>query len=150
MNQLLYFNDIQEMQFYAKRNQLSLFVYKKAIYDLTDFITQHPGGQMEIQQFENQDVSNILFQKSIHKHKPYIIATLQNYLIGYIEKRNEPVIRLKSSQLIIEKTRKVLRESTLPQQQYEDIPEDCSIEEMPILQTNKKLFHSQKSIQIQK
>lgn len=57
MNQLLYFNDIEEMQEFATKQHLSLFVYKKAIYDLSDFIIKHPGGELEILQFENQDVT---------------------------------------------------------------------------------------------
>lgn len=45
MNQYVYFNDLKEMQQYARKNQLSLYAYKKTVYNLTDYAENHPSSE---------------------------------------------------------------------------------------------------------
>ncbi|CAD8168602.1 unnamed protein product [Paramecium pentaurelia] len=145
MNQYVYFNDLKEMQQYARKNQLSLYAYKKAVYNLTDYAENHPGSEAYVQHYENQDVTYTQFNKKIVKTHREIISSLQKYIIGYIQKHDKYIIQFKSSKSIIEQTKKRLRDSTVPF--YQDIPEDCSITKLPVLNTNKR-FHSQKTIKM--
>ncbi|CAD8081609.1 unnamed protein product [Paramecium sonneborni] len=145
MNQYVYFNDLKEMQHYAFKNQLSLYAYKKTVYNLTSYIENHPGSEAYMLDYENQDVTHVLFNKKILKIHREIIQALQEYIFGYIQKHDNQIISFKSSKSIIEQTKKRLRESTVPFN--EDIPEDCSITKIPILTIHKQ-FHSQKSIRI--
>ncbi|CAD8160347.1 unnamed protein product [Paramecium octaurelia] len=147
MNQYVYFNDLKEMQHYARKNQLSLYAYKKSVYNLTDYAENHPSSEAYVQHYQNQDVTHTQFNKKILKTHIEIISTLQEYIIGYIQRHDKQIITYKSSKSIIEQTKKRLRESTVPF--YEDIPEDCSITRLPILTTNKR-FHSQKTIRMPK
>ncbi|CAD8161485.1 unnamed protein product [Paramecium pentaurelia] len=147
MNQYVYFNDLKEMQQYARQNQISLYAYKKTVYNLTDYAENHPGSEVYMLNYENQDVTNTQFNKMILQTHKEIILTLQEYIIGYIQKHEKQIMQFKSSKSIIEQTKKKLRESTVPF--YEDIPKDCSITKLPIFTTHKQ-FHSQKSISISK
>ncbi|CAD8150097.1 unnamed protein product [Paramecium octaurelia] len=147
MNQFVYFNDLKEMQQYAMKNSLSLYAYKKTVYNLTNYAENHPGSEAYVLYYENQDVTNAQFNKNILKTHKEIISTLQEYIIGYIQKHEKQIIQFKSSKSIIEQTKKRLRETTVPF--YENIPKDCSITKLPIFTTHNQ-FHSQKQIRISK
>lgn len=88
-NSIQYFTSHDQMLLYAKQHFLTLASYKGAVYDLTDFIYQHPGGHDTILDLANQPLDNVLFNQLFHKHSPHIIPKLQNYLYGYIKKVEE-------------------------------------------------------------
>ncbi len=52
-----------------------------AVYDLTNFLPDHPGGQQIILDYIGQDATEIFIEKG-HLAKGRIIQILSNYRIG--------------------------------------------------------------------
>ena len=70
------FSSLQEMHHYGEKNHLSLYAYKGCVYDLSEFIRLHPGGEV-ILKFANTNIEDIIFNPHYHKHSNYIIPKLQ-------------------------------------------------------------------------
>lgn len=53
------------------------------VYDVTDFLEDHPGGDDLILKYAGKDVSEILEDEVSHKHSDSAYEILEEYLIGY-------------------------------------------------------------------
>lgn len=56
------------------------------VYDVTEFIDEHPGGMSLVVEYLGTDVSNILSSSKIHKHSAAAFSMLDVYKIGIIDK----------------------------------------------------------------
>lgn len=55
--------------------------------DLTNFITEHPGGKKALVNYVNKDITDILFKVYPHK-KDTILKVLERYKIGTLLTRD--------------------------------------------------------------
>lgn len=57
-------------------------IYKGYVYDVTNFLNQHPGGSNLILSHAGKDVKNILDDPNIHQHTDSAYKLLQEFRIG--------------------------------------------------------------------
>jgi len=57
-------------------------IYKGYVYDVTNFLNQHPGGSNLILSHAGKDVKNILDDSNIHQHTDSAYKLLQDFRIG--------------------------------------------------------------------
>jgi 4-hydroxysphinganine ceramide fatty acyl 2-hydroxylase len=60
------------------------------VYDITDFLEDHPGGADLILEFGGQDVTEILKDEVTHAHTETAYEILEEHLIGFVA--TEPVL----------------------------------------------------------
>jgi 4-hydroxysphinganine ceramide fatty acyl 2-hydroxylase len=58
-----------------------LFILKDKVYDLTDFVDSHPGGNILLD-YHGKDISNIFFSDEIHSHSDSAVSILSDFYIG--------------------------------------------------------------------
>ena len=61
------------------------------VYDVTDFLEDHPGGGDLILEYGGKDISSIMQDKDSHKHTEAAYDILNERLIGFVAK--EPIIK---------------------------------------------------------
>ncbi|KAG0165892.1 fatty acid alpha-hydroxylase [Apophysomyces sp. BC1034] len=57
-------------------------VYKGKVYDVTEFVRDHPGGEEILLQFAGADVTNVLDDETYHTHSDAACDLLEEYLLG--------------------------------------------------------------------
>ena len=67
MKKLILFEDAEEMENYSSQNDRIIVVYKAKVLDLTNFHTNHPGGDV-FEDYNGYDIQEVLESKKIHKH----------------------------------------------------------------------------------
>jgi cytochrome b involved in lipid metabolism len=55
---------------------------KGRVYDVTDFVNDHPGGEDLITQFSGQDIGNAMEDEEEHLHSSSAYGMLEEYVIG--------------------------------------------------------------------
>ncbi|CAJ0823627.1 3996_t:CDS:2, partial [Entrophospora sp. SA101] len=70
----------------ARHNDISdlWVIHNKKVYDLTDFVTDHPGGPELLKDWAGKDVSNILSDPSSHLHSEIAYEVLLESCIGEV------------------------------------------------------------------
>jgi len=58
-----------------------LFFYDGKVYNLTNFISKHPGGKKALSNYTYKDITNILFRVYPHD-KERTLDVLKQYIIG--------------------------------------------------------------------
>ena len=66
-------------------------VNKDKVYDVTDFVQRHPGGEEVLQEYAGQNVSEIMSRIDPHQHSPAAYQILQKYYIGELKNDNDKV-----------------------------------------------------------
>lgn len=61
MKKLVNFTNITDLTEHAREQLLKLVVYKGVVYDITDFLYEHPGGAEVIKPFLNHSIDDIIF-----------------------------------------------------------------------------------------
>lgn len=64
-------------------------VYEDKVYDVTEFIQDHPGGDDLILDYAGQDVTNVMKDVLEHEHSDAAYEILSEYLIGSITEKEE-------------------------------------------------------------
>ncbi|GCE98514.1 fatty acid alpha-hydroxylase [Zygosaccharomyces mellis] len=65
-------------------------VYHRKIYDVTEFLDEHPGGAEYILEHAGSDITGILKDKDVHEHSESAYEILDdNYLVGYLATKEE-------------------------------------------------------------
>jgi 4-hydroxysphinganine ceramide fatty acyl 2-hydroxylase len=57
------------------------FCFKK-VYDITEFLEAHPGGEEILLQFGGKDITNVMGDPTEHEHSDSAYEMLQEYYIG--------------------------------------------------------------------
>ena len=59
--------------------------YNQKVYDITDFMFDHPGGQDILLQYAGLEINELMQDESIHAHSQLAFAMLEEYCIGTLE-----------------------------------------------------------------
>lgn len=59
-------------------------IYNEKVYDITEFVRDHPGGQDILAPFAGRDVTSVLNDSSLHIHSDAAYELLDEYYIGDI------------------------------------------------------------------
>jgi sterol desaturase/sphingolipid hydroxylase (fatty acid hydroxylase superfamily) len=71
-------------------------VYKGTVYDVTEFLGDHPGGPSFILDFKNEDITTVLHSPAYHEHSDTALRMLYKYKIGAIISDREPLTNKKT------------------------------------------------------
>jgi len=81
------FANNQEFQKFCKENpSKTCVVYKDIVYDVTEFLDDHPGGPAFIMDHQSTDITKIFHDDDFHEHSDNALRMLYKYKIGYIQK----------------------------------------------------------------
>lgn len=56
------------------------------VYDVTEFVNDHPGGDDLITQFKGMDIGNAMEDEGEHLHSESAYAVLEEYVVGRLGK----------------------------------------------------------------
>jgi 4-hydroxysphinganine ceramide fatty acyl 2-hydroxylase len=60
-------------------------LYQRRVYNVTDFLDEHPGGEELILEWAGKDITEILADEASHLHSEMTYEVLdENYLVGYL------------------------------------------------------------------
>lgn len=94
-----------ELQKHTSPKDIWVSLYNRKIYNVSDFLDEHPGGAELIQEWAGKDVTGILSDESSHRHSESTYEILdENYLIGYLateEEEKELLSNSKHQQTVI-------------------------------------------------
>jgi len=85
-----------------QRKQGQCWIVRRGrVYDLTQFVDDHPGGEDLITQFAGMDIGDAMEKESEHIHSESAYAMLEEFLVGKLgtdamtvsEGRSVPAIR---------------------------------------------------------
>jgi len=80
------FADKKAFEKFAQENPSRvLVIYNKSVFDVADFLDEHPGGPAFILDFQNQDITQIFHDDEYHEHSSTALSTLLKRKIGYIQ-----------------------------------------------------------------
>jgi len=80
----LYSREQLEKLFSAKE-RVWVTLKNRKVYDVTDFLEQHPGGGEIIAEYRGQDISKVMDDLDIHQHSSSSYDIMNdNYLVGYL------------------------------------------------------------------
>ena len=68
-------------------------IHKDKVYDVTEFVKRHPGGEDVLLDNAGQNVSEIMSSIAPHQHSSAAYQILQKYYIGELRKDHEEVRR---------------------------------------------------------
>jgi len=84
MSRLIVFNDEDEYYKYCQEHEdRIILVYEEDVYDVTDFLEEHPGGPDIIEDYNTNDITELFHSKNPHAHSKRALLTLFKYKIGY-------------------------------------------------------------------
>ncbi|KAI7902012.1 uncharacterized protein BX663DRAFT_474668 [Cokeromyces recurvatus] len=67
-------------------NEKSLWViFNDRVYDITEFVQDHPGGDDVILEYAGKDITAIMSDRDSHSHSEPAFEMLEEYLIGTLE-----------------------------------------------------------------
>lgn len=96
---LLQFSSKQEYQKYTDANPHRVIVtYKKGVYDVTDFLDCHPGGDEIIKDCNGRDISDLFHSSYPHQHSSNALRMLSKYKIAEINDKSEKDDRAPTSE----------------------------------------------------
>ena len=85
MSKNVCFSDIVEFNKYCKENSTRCYVmHNSFVYDITDYLDEHPGGPQSIIDFQGQDLTEIFNDDFYHDHSSNALRIFQKYKIGLI------------------------------------------------------------------
>jgi len=85
MTQNITFSTRQEYNDYCQKHSTKThIIYKGSVYDVTEFLDDHPGGPELITDYKNKDISEIFLSEQHHEHSQAAQRMLASYKIGTI------------------------------------------------------------------
>ena len=60
-------------------------IHKNKVYDITEFLDSHPGGEEILLQYGGKDVTNVMNDPSEHEHSDIAYDMLEEYCIGKLD-----------------------------------------------------------------
>lgn len=67
-----------------KTSQACYITLKAKVYDVTDFLGDHPGGEDLVLEYGGKDVTEIMRNENSHSHSESAYEMLDDYLIGFV------------------------------------------------------------------
>ncbi|XP_071092208.1 fatty acid 2-hydroxylase-like [Haliotis cracherodii] len=61
-------------------------IYSGNVYDVTDFVSKHPGGVDVFKEHSGQDVTEAMHSRETHKHSKHAFTILDKYCVGKVQK----------------------------------------------------------------
>jgi len=90
MSQTLPLYSKLQLASHNKENDVWVSLYNRKIYNVTDFVDEHPGGGDLILEYAGKDITDILSDEISHTHSETTYEILdENYLIGYLANEEE-------------------------------------------------------------
>ena len=84
MSKLKIFNDEDDYHQYCEEHEdRIILVYEDDVYDVTDFLEEHPGGPDIIEDYRTNDITELFHMKNPHAHSKRALLTLYKYKIGF-------------------------------------------------------------------
>ena len=79
----------------AKHNSLSdaWVVYGNKVFDITEFLKIHPGGDEITLEHLGKDVTDVLNSEILHQHSDNAIQLMTQYCVGELDKKDLQVGR---------------------------------------------------------
>lgn len=79
-----------ELQKHSTEKDCWVSLYNRKVYNVTDFVDEHPGGEELLLEWAGKDITDILTDESSHLHSEMTYEMLdENYLIGYLATAEE-------------------------------------------------------------
>ena len=66
----------------ARNSKACWVIYEGKVYDITDFISSHPGGDRILLEYSGADITNVLANLRMHVHSQAAYELLSDYYIG--------------------------------------------------------------------
>ncbi|KAI9264196.1 hypothetical protein BDA99DRAFT_546901 [Phascolomyces articulosus] len=60
-------------------------IYKNKVYNVTDFVSDHPGGRDILLEYAGTDITDVLGEESLHTHSDAAYELLDEYYIGDLD-----------------------------------------------------------------
>lgn len=73
----------------SKRDGRVLVTFDGGLYDVTEFIADHPGGAEIIQEYSGQDITHIFDSPASHRHSQFAHNLLKKYCIDDVKVQSE-------------------------------------------------------------
>lgn len=70
----------------AEKGRILVTLKGRLVYDVTDFLEDHPGGGDLIADLKNQDITLVMNDPELHQHSESAYVVMQEYLIGQLPK----------------------------------------------------------------
>ncbi len=58
--------------------------YQGKVYDITEFLADHPGGEDILLRYAGQPIENVMSDKNEHQHSEAAYDMLEEFLIGRV------------------------------------------------------------------
>ncbi|EIE91115.1 hypothetical protein RO3G_15826 [Rhizopus delemar RA 99-880] len=68
-------------------------IFNGRVYDITEFVKDHPGGDDLLLQYAGQDITEVMYDKDHHEHSEASYEILQDYMI-------DPQVDVKTHQFL--------------------------------------------------
>jgi len=82
----LTFTSEEEFQQYCNENsKRTIVAYKNGVFDVTEFLDDHPGGPELVKDWNTKDITEIFHSEEYHEHSENGTRMLQKYRIGSIQ-----------------------------------------------------------------
>jgi len=89
-SKLRVFQDEDEyLKFCEENEDRVILVYQEDVLDVTDFLDEHPGGADILEDYNNQDITEVFHSTVRHVHSHRAIRLLSRYKIGYFKDTDE-------------------------------------------------------------
>jgi len=69
----------------AEQESRTFVTYKGNVYDVTEFLDDHPGGAAFILDFQSKDISEVFHDDDYHEHSDNALRMLLKYKVGCIK-----------------------------------------------------------------
>jgi len=88
MSKNVCFSDVEEFNKFSEENSSRYYVvHNNFVYDITDYLEEHPGGPQSIIDFKDQDITSIFNDDFYHDHSENALRKFQKYKIGWVERK---------------------------------------------------------------
>jgi len=86
MSKDICFTDVQKFKEFCKENPSRCYLkHNNSVYDITDYLDEHPGGPQSIEDYKSQDITEVFNDDFYHDHSENALRTFQKFKIGFIK-----------------------------------------------------------------
>lgn len=79
------YSQAQLKKFFTEKERVWVTLNNRKVYDITDFLQQHPGGSEIVEEHKGQDITEVMKDLDVHQHSQASYDIMNdNYLVGYL------------------------------------------------------------------